>query len=67
MADFSQKNRKKCKKIFHIFITYYNTDGCKKRKIFVFFRHVAECIRILITFAFGTGARSCVPTLTFKN
>ena len=31
MADFSQKNRKKCKKIFHIFITYWSTNGCEKR------------------------------------
>ena len=36
MADFSQKNRKKCKKIFYIFITYYNTDGCKNEKISFF-------------------------------
>jgi len=38
MADFSQKNLKKCKRIFHIFIIYYNTDGCKNEKISFFFR-----------------------------
>ncbi len=33
MADFSQKNRKKCKKIFHIFTTYWDTNCCKNGKI----------------------------------
>ena len=33
MADFSQKNRKKCKKIFHIIIMYWDTNGCKNGKI----------------------------------
>ena len=36
MADFSQKNLKKSKRIFHIFIIYYNTDGCKNEKISFF-------------------------------
>ena len=33
MADFSQKNRKKCKNIFHIFTTYWDTNCCKNGKI----------------------------------
>ena len=38
MADFSQKNRKKCKKFFHIIIMYWDTNGCKNWKIPFFFR-----------------------------
>ena len=52
MADFSQKNRKKCKKIFHIFIMYWDTNGCKNGKIPFFFPPRAEFrIGILIIFA----------------
>ena len=38
MADFSQKNRKKCKKISHIIIMYWDTNGCKNGKIPFFSR-----------------------------
>ena len=44
MADFSQKNRKKCKKNFHIFIIYWDTNGCKNEKISFFFRHVRQSV-----------------------
>ena len=62
--QISQKNLKKCKRIFHIFIIYWDTNGCKNVKIPFFFRHVAEFrIRILITFAFGTGRTAVRPDI----
>ncbi len=36
MVQISQKNRKKCKKIFHILIIYWDTNGCKNEN-FSFF------------------------------
>ena len=68
MADFSQKNRKKCKKIFHIIIIYWDTNGCKNGKIPFFFPPRAEFrIGILTIFANHSAGTEWICTVETRR